>query len=83
MGRFVDQLGGFNPSGAPGVIDTIDRYLSVDVRSSWRPSGGLELVIGGQNLLDNHHPEYGTTAAVRSPLVEAERGVYGKVTWRF
>jgi len=83
MGRFVDQLGGFNPSGAPGVSDTIDHYVSLDVRLSWRPGKNLELVIGGQNLLDNHHPESGTSAAVRSPLVEIERGVYGKATWGF
>lgn len=83
MGRFVDRLQGFNPGGAAGVSDVVSEYFSLDARLSWRPRQNLEFSLVGQNLLDNHHPEFGTSPVVKSPLVEIERSVYGKVTWRF
>jgi hypothetical protein len=33
--------------------------------------------------LDPHHPESGTSTALRAPPVEIQRGVYGRVTWAF
>lgn len=75
MGRLVDRLPGFDPA-VPG-------YLSLDVRLGWRPTKNLEVEIVGQNLLDRHHPEFGTSSLLRSPTVEVERAVYGKVIWRF
>jgi len=83
MGRFVDRLRGFNVSGAPGVANVINDYVSLDARLAWRPRKNLELSVVGQNLLDDHHPEFGTNALVRAPLVEIRRGIYGKVTWEF
>jgi iron complex outermembrane receptor protein len=83
IGRWVSGLHGFNPGAAPGVSDTVAAYASLDVRLAWRPQPDLELSLVGQNLLDPHHPEFGTSALVRSPLVEIERRVYGKLTWRF
>ncbi len=80
IGRFVDQLTGFNPGGAG---DKIDSYLSLDARVGWRARKNLDIEIVGQNLLDNHHPEFGTSPFVKAPVAEARRGVYGKVTWRF
>ena len=41
----------------------------------------IELAIVGENLLDSQHPEFGTSPLVRSPLVEVERSLYGKVTF--
>jgi len=41
------------------------------------------LAIVGQNLLDSHQPELGTSLLVRSPLVEVERSIYGMVTLKF
>ena len=40
----------------------------------------MELAIVGQNLLDERHPEFGTSPLIRSPQVEVERSIYGKVT---
>jgi len=81
IGRFVDRLSGFNPGGAAGISDTIEAYVSLDARLAWRPSTHLELSIVGQNLLEDHAPQFGVGAAVRSPLVEIERGVYGKIAF--
>jgi hypothetical protein len=83
IGRHVEQLSGFNPGRALGVPDKIDAYIGMNVCLAWRPRPNLELSVVGQNLLDNHHLEFGTNAAVRSPLVEIERSVYGKIAWRF
>lgn len=83
IGRFVDRLRGFNPGGAPGVANVVDQYVALDARASRRLRNNLEVAVVGQNLLHSHHPEFGTSALVRSPLVEIERSVYGKVTWLF
>ena len=74
-GRYVDNLGGFTPG--------IKSYLTMDARLAWRPNDRIEIAIVGQNLLDNRHPELGTSPLVRSPLVEVERSVYGQVTYKF
>jgi iron complex outermembrane receptor protein len=78
IGRFVDKLSGFNPGGAG---DTIAAYVSLDARLAWHPRENLTLSLGGQNLLDNHHPEFGTSTRVNAPVAEPRRGVYGKVTF--
>lgn len=83
LGRWVDRLSGFNPSGVPGVADGIPSYFSFDARLAWRARKNLEVSVVGQNLLDNHHPEFGTSPLVRSPLVEIRRAVYGKTAWSF
>lgn len=70
--RWVDSLqalGGIVPS-----------YIELDARLGWRPTQGLELSIVGQNLLQDHHLEYG----VPSPTSEEiARSVYGKATCQF
>ena len=80
IGRFVDRLSGFNPSGITGVSDTVNDYVSLDARLAWRPRKNLEFAIVGKNLLDSRHAEFGTNPFVRSPLVEIKRSVYATVT---
>lgn len=57
----------------------VPEYGELDVRLAWRPISTLELSVAGQNLLHEHHAEFGSPTARR----EIERSVYGKVTWRF
>ncbi len=83
IGRFVDSLSGFNPAGTPGTSDRIPSYFTMDARLGWTPRKNLSLEIVGQNLLDDHHPEFGTSPLILSPEVEIQRGMYGKVTWKF
>lgn len=66
----------------------VSSYFKLDLRLGWRPWKGqenrwkdLEFSIVGQNLLEDHHREFGPGFLV-SPN-EIERSVYGKVTWRF
>jgi len=60
----------------------IPSYVSVDLRLAWRPCKDLEVAIVGQNLLDDRHPEF-QSAFIPTERIEMQRGVYGKVTWRY
>jgi iron complex outermembrane receptor protein len=63
----------------------VPAYGELDVRLGWQPSPRLEFSIVGQNLLHDHHAEFGAFANARGEITrrEIERGVYGKVLWRF
>ena len=63
-----------------GVLGTVPSYTELDVRLGWNPAGPFGLSIVGQNLLHDHHAEFGAAGPARE---EMQRGVYGKVTWRF
>jgi iron complex outermembrane receptor protein len=62
------------PSG-----EGIDAYSELDVRLAWQVNERLALALVGQNLLHDHHLEFGTPAA----RGEIERSVYGKLAWQF
>jgi hypothetical protein len=49
------------------------------LRLAWQASDQLEVSLVGQNLLHDHHVEFGPPVA----RGEIERSVYGKVTWEF
>jgi iron complex outermembrane receptor protein len=55
-------------------------YSEMDLRLAWRPSALFELSFVGQNLLHDHHAEYGSPGPL---LVEIERAAYVKAAWRF
>ncbi len=57
----------------------VPAYGELNVRLGWRPRPPLEFSLVGQSLLHDHHAEFGNAATRR----EIERGVYGKVAWRF
>ena len=57
----------------------IEGYSELDVRVAWQASEHLELSLVGQNLLHDHHLEFGTPET----RGEIERSVYGKAAWRF
>lgn len=70
--RYVDSLPGqFTPS-----------YITMDLRAGWQPTERLELAVVGQNLLDAAHKEFNTTEDLLQ-FTEAQRGVYGSLTWRY
>jgi iron complex outermembrane receptor protein len=73
--RWVDTLQNSNGPNA----GTVPSYIEMDARVAWHATGRLELSVVGQNLLHDHHPEYGFPSAIRP---EIERGVYGKLAWR-
>lgn len=74
--RWVDEL--HNNSGP--VVGTVPSYFEADVRIGWQPVKKLEVSVLGQNLIHDHHPEYGFPSPTRA---EISRSVAGKVTWAF
>jgi len=69
--RYISKI--INPTVAtPG-------YAELTLRLAWHATHRLEFSVVGQNLLHAHHPEFGSPATRQ----EIERGVYGKVLWRF
>jgi iron complex outermembrane receptor protein len=68
--RYVDHL----PSQG------VSSYLTLDAHLGWRPLPSLTVAVVGQNLLTDHHAEFGGGS---SGTTEIERGVYGKVVWRW
>jgi iron complex outermembrane receptor protein len=77
--RFVDHL----PGPLPGQnLPSLPSYYSLDAHLGWRPVTGLELSIGGQNLLNNWHFEFMPDFVNTSPTV-VKRSVFGSITWKF
>lgn len=74
--RWVDRL----PINNGPTVRMVPSYFELNARLAWRPTKNLEFSIVGQNLLHDHHPEYGFPGPNR---VEIKRSAYGKVTWRF
>lgn len=56
----------------------VPAYTALDLGLSWHGWRDVELTLVGRDLLDSHHPEQRSGIAT-----EVQRGVYGKVTWRF
>ncbi len=78
--RWVDSLTiNQSPTSGP-VTGTVPSYYEFDARLAWRPARNVELALVGQNLLHNHHVEYGFPSTTRE---EIQRRVYGKVSWHF
>jgi iron complex outermembrane recepter protein len=57
----------------------VPSYAELDARLGWHPGKHFELSVVGQNLLHNHHPEFGAVTNRR----EIQRSIYGNVSWRF
>jgi iron complex outermembrane recepter protein len=74
--RWVDTL---RTNNGP-VVGEVPAYFELDTRIGWHLSRRLEVALVGQNLLHDHHPEYGFPGPMR---VQIERSVYGKVAWQY
>jgi iron complex outermembrane receptor protein len=74
--RWVDTLITNNGS----VAGEVPSYFELNTRLAWHASKGLEFSVVGENLLHDHHAEYGFPGSTR---VEIERSVYAKIAWRY
>jgi iron complex outermembrane recepter protein len=61
---------------------SVDDYLTADVRLGLQLNDNLDLSITGQNLLEPHRSEFITNFMKFVPTT-TDRGVYGKITWKF
>ena len=74
--RWVDKLIA-NNNGLPA---TVPSYFEMDIHLGWHPTPKLELAIVGQNLLHDHHPEYGIPIGIPD-REEIQRSVYGRISY--
>jgi iron complex outermembrane recepter protein len=70
--RFIDRLVGLD----------VDSYTNLDVRLGWRPSSKLEFSVVGHNLIESRHTEF-KPEFIQTAVSHIQRGMFGKVTWRF
>ncbi len=69
---------------APAVWTTVESYVRLDARLSWRPKKNMELSLGVQNLLDNRHPEAEFSALVGNVTAShIPRAFYGRFSYEF
>ena len=60
----------------------IDNYFTLDLRIGWQFSKAIDISFVGQNLLHDHHREYGTSTLLNTQITEVDRGFYVKLNWR-
>lgn len=60
----------------------LDDYFTLDLRIGWQFSKAINISLTGQNLLHDHHREYGTSTLLNTQITEVDRGFYVKVNWR-
>jgi len=75
--RYVDTNTSVSSFGTAVIKD----YVSMDIRLAWQPIDNLELSLVGQNLLAEQHFEYRQEYTTSD--TEIDRGMYGKLAWRF
>jgi len=79
--RYVDDISGRNSADLLGAAVPLDAYCLFDANLIWTPSKHLEVMLAGQNLTNSGQLHY--LSEYSTPATEIERGVYGKLTWRF
>jgi iron complex outermembrane receptor protein len=61
--------------------NTVKPYVTLDLRTAWRPYKDIELSVVGQNLAAQKHLEYINENQTFPTAIN--RGVYGKISWSF
>lgn len=82
---FLNVTGNLTLDAAIYYVDSlpnqgIESYVRGDARLGWRPTDGLELSVGGTNLLDSRHAEF---RSYQTRATEQQRNVHVKVRWQF
>src|SRR5690554_177995 len=58
-------------------VSHVPEYSELDLRVAYQLTPSIEVSVTGQNLLHDHHPEFG----VETEWQRIERSIYGKVTF--
>lgn len=78
--RYTSTFDGRNNEDRSKDI-TIPNQFNLDVNVIWKASKNLEVMLAGQNLLENSQLQY--AAELLTPPTEIERVFYMKATWNF
>jgi iron complex outermembrane recepter protein len=62
-------------------FQNVAAYHTADARFGWQPSPHWDLSLAGRNLLQPHHPEFGSYVYTNPASVGIEREIYAKITW--
>jgi len=65
----------------PAATTNLDSHVRLDFRLGWKAKEGLEVIIGGQNLLSEWHREIGTSLS--EITTEIPRNYYLKAEWSY
>ncbi len=79
--RYTDNFIGRSSSDLLQAERPIDATTNLSVNLIWKPRPTLECMLSGQNLLNSSQLYYYSEHL--TPPTEIERGVFGKITWRF
>ena len=86
IGRYVGDVSGRGKevSGFEEIMPEreIDAYFELDLRLGWQPSERFEIELVGRNLVNDQHAEF-TDFFLDYLPTEAQREVYGSLTWHF
>lgn len=80
--RYVGPANSLATPEPDGTRKPIGGYVTCDARIAWMTGVGMEVSVVGQNLLQSAHPEFEPELLNTLPTL-VERGVYGKIAWRF
>ncbi len=75
---YVDEL---ERSAYSRADSRVPGYTSFNLRLAWKPVRDLEVALVGQNLFDNHHPEF--IGENFLSITEVERSLYAQLRWHF
>ncbi|BHH85555.1 TonB-dependent receptor plug domain-containing protein [Desulforhopalus sp. 52FAK] len=79
--RYVDDIVVINSEDILGGELAVDDYFTLDANITWKITDSIELMLAGQNMLEDRQLQY--ASEYTTPPTAIERGFYGKVTWEF
>lgn len=79
--RYTDSIRTRSSVALYPNITTLDDYFQLDANIIWTPIDNLEVMLAGQNLLNESQLQY--LSENLTPPTEIERGVYLKMTYTF
>ncbi len=79
--RYTDEIIARDSADVLSSKIPLDDYFLFDANLIWTPTKHLEIMLAGQNLLNNSQLEY--ISELITPATEIERSVYLKLTYHF
>ena len=79
--RYIDEIAARNSVGFFTEELSMDDYFLFDINVIWTPTKNIEIMLAGQNLLNDSQLQY--ISELITPATEIERSVYAKLTFLF
>lgn len=79
--RYVDKITTRNSVNLLDETRELEDYILLDINLVWKPTKNIEIMLAGQNILEDEQLQYASEYV--TPATSIERSFYGKITWRF